>query len=259
MACVRLDVSVNLPADLLFLPLIVNFASPLRPHRTMRPAAKTYGMTRRALISILAFACTMTVPAAGVVPADIPTAVSRVDSMLVEARCHLGKRYKYGAAGSESFDCSGYTSYVFGRYGYKLARSSRGQAVQGRAVERDSLLPGDLVLFSGRRASHTRVGHVGIVVEVDRLTGDFRFIHASTSRGVIISSADERYYSQRYVCARRIVSLDDCKLPPVTVSTSVGAGHVGSDTAGVTFESMRIVPPSSAPAGKHSKRRARRR
>ena len=253
MACVRLDVSVNLPADLLFLPLIVNFASPLRPHRTMRPAAKTYGMTRRALISILAFACTMTVPA------DIPTAVSRVDSMLVEARCHLGKRYKYGAAGSESFDCSGYTSYVFGRYGYKLARSSRGQAVQGRAVERDSLLPGDLVLFSGRRASHTRVGHVGIVVEVDRLTGDFRFIHASTSRGVIISSADERYYSQRYVCARRIVSLDDCKLPPVTVSTSVGAGHVGSDTAGVTFESMRIVPPSSAPAGKHSKRRARRR
>ena len=103
----------------------------------MRPAAKTYGMTRRALISILAFACTMTVPAAGVVPADIPTAVSRVDSMLVEARCHLGKRYKYGAAGSESFDCSGYTSYVFGRYGYKLARSSRGQAVQGRAVERD--------------------------------------------------------------------------------------------------------------------------
>ncbi len=131
MACVRLDVSVNLPADLLFLPLIVNFASPLRPHRTMRPAAKTYGMTRRALISILAFACTMTVPVAGVVPADIPTAVSRVDSMLVEARCHLGKRYKYGAAGSESFDCSGYTSYVFGRYGYKLARSSRGQADAG--------------------------------------------------------------------------------------------------------------------------------
>lgn len=215
-------------------------------------------MIRRALISILAFAGTATVSAAGAVPADIPTAVSRVDSMLVEARCHLGKRYKYGAAGGESFDCSGYTSYVFGRYGYKLARSSRGQAAQGMAVGRDSLLPGDLVLFSGRRASHTRVGHVGIVVEVDRLAGTFRFIHASTSRGVIISSADERYYSQRYVCARRIVSLDDCKLPPVTVSTSVGMETVRGGVPAVTFERMRVVPPAATPVWKHIKRRARR-
>jgi hypothetical protein len=66
---------------------------------------------------------------------------------------------------------------------------------------------GDLVFFSGRSGGQTRVGHVGIVVECN---GDeFDFIHASTSRGVIVSHSTERYYASRYIGARRMLPTID--------------------------------------------------
>ncbi len=130
---------------------------------------------------------------------------SLVDSLLRDAKRYIGTRYRYGASGEKGFDCTGFTSFIFRKYGYSLERSSRGQARQGTAVKRDSLLPGDLVVFSGRRISKHTAGHVGIVVSVDRSTGDFSFIHAC-SRGVMISRfAAERYYVQRYLDARRIL------------------------------------------------------
>lgn len=194
---------------------------------------------------------------------DLPTAVSRVDSLLAEARSHIGKRYKYGSSGDKTFDCSGFTSYVFRRYGYKLNRSSRGQALQGEAVEREELMPGDLVMFSGRQVSKSRVGHVGIVVSVDRSTGDFKFIHADCSRGVTISDfAAERYYSRRYICARRVLSLDDCKLPPVSIGMQVEmpASEVDSLARRLTVEPMEIKPLYREDhKGKVSRRSRRRR
>lgn len=188
----------------------------------------------------------------------LPIAVSRVDSLLAEAKCHLGKRYKYGAAGADAFDCSGYTSYVFGKYGCKLDRSSRGQALQGEAVSREELMPGDLVMFAGRKASKSRVGHVGIVVSVDRATGDFRFIHASTSRGVTISRfAAERYYAQRYICARRVLSLDDYRQPPVLVGVAVELPEIVGDVASV--QPMEIEPPHMPDHHRKAGRKSRRR
>ncbi len=189
----------------------------------------------------------------------LPTAVSRVDSLLAEAKDHIGKRYKYGSAGDNAFDCSGYTSYVFGKYGYKLNRSSRGQALQGVAVSRDELMPGDLVMFAGRKVSKSRVGHVGIVVSVDRSTGNFTFIHAC-SRGVMISDfAAERYYVQRYICARRVLSLDDYKQPPVPILATVDipqseCGDVRPSVQPMDTASL-CLPDHNRKASKRSRRR----
>ena len=146
-------------------------------------------------------------PLPPVLPADTLRApATRVDSLLRDAFGCLGVRYRYGASGERGFDCSGFTSYIFRKYGYELGRSSRAQARDGIAVGRDSLLPGDIVVFSGRRISKNVAGHVGIVVSVDRSTGDFSFIHASCSRGVTVSRLGaERYYAQRYIDARRIL------------------------------------------------------
>lgn len=126
-----------------------------------------------------------------------------IDSVLDEAFSHLGARYRRGHSGPNAFDCSGFTSYVFRNMGIDLNRSSRSQYTQGEPVEKDEVRTGDLVFFTG---SSTRgpIGHVGIVVDVDKISGSFNFIHAST-KGVKVSNSNERYYSRRYVGARRVM------------------------------------------------------
>lgn len=126
-----------------------------------------------------------------------------IDNMLDEAFSHLGARYRRGQSGPNAFDCSGFTSYVFKNMGIDLNRSSRAQYTQGDPVEKDEVRTGDLVFFTGSSARGP-IGHVGIVVDVDPISGSFNFIHAS-STGVKVSNSNERYYSRRYVGARRVM------------------------------------------------------
>ena len=128
---------------------------------------------------------------------------SQIDDVLSEAFSHLGARYRMGHSGPNSFDCSGFTSYVFKNMGIGLNRTSRSQYTQGEAVDKDKLRTGDLVFFTGSN-SRGPIGHVGIVVDVDPISGSFNFIHASI-KGVKVSNSNERYYSRRYVGARRVM------------------------------------------------------
>lgn len=108
-----------------------------------------------------------------------------------------GYPYVYGAAGPNSFDCSGFTSYVFKHFGYSLNRTSRDQLKNGVPVDKSQLQPADLLLFS--RDGKT-VSHVGLYI------GNGKFIHASTSTtGVIISDLNSTYYVNHYYAARRII------------------------------------------------------
>lgn len=129
---------------------------------------------------------------------------SLIRDLLDYADRHVGKRYRNGASGPQAFDCSGFTSFVFNRFGYNLPRSSAQQSFVGEPVAPGDWQPGDLVFFNGYRAGGTRVGHVGIVT---RNNGDstFHFIHASTSQGVRYDRSDDRYYDIRYVAARRLI------------------------------------------------------
>lgn len=121
------------------------------------------------------------------------------------AKNFLGIRYRLGATGPKAFDCSGFTSYVFRNFGYSLDRVSRSQGSQGVEVDLRNAEVGDLIFFSGRR-SGKGIGHVGIVIDVDKETGALKFIHASSGKGIRIENfPDGGYYNKRFISVRRIL------------------------------------------------------
>lgn len=127
------------------------------------------------------------------------------DRMLDIARTKIGCRYVYASKGPMTFDCSGFTSYVYKRVGITIPSSSAQQALLGRRLEKDEALrPGDLVFFSGRKISKT-VGHVGIVLDQNPKTGEFSFIHTAITSGVEIQKSTQEYYAPRYLYAVRIL------------------------------------------------------
>ena len=140
------------------------------------------------------------------------------DSVINYGKLFLNTPYRYGACGIHNFDCSGFTSHVFRNFGYNLNRSSAQQAEQFPLINKTEVKPGDLVFFNGR-SRNGRVGHVGIVVETHQ-GGDFDFIHASVSDGVIVSNSNENYYQRRYVRAARVL-LSDSLIQLVASSTPI--------------------------------------
>lgn len=126
-----------------------------------------------------------------------------LDDILKESNKHMGKKYVHGSKGPSTFDCSGFTSYVYKQFGYNISPASRMQYTEGIPVGINELRKGDLVFFTSR-SSGSAVGHVGIVISADNATGKFKFIHASV-KGVRINE-NEGYYKQRYVGARRIIT-----------------------------------------------------
>lgn len=110
---------------------------------------------------------------------------------------YVGYPYVYGTAGPDTFDCSGFTTYVFSHFGYSLHRSSKDQVKNGVPIEKEDLQQGDLVFFSTNGKYPT---HVGIYI------GDDNIVHASTPQdGVKVSSLNTDYYINSYFAARRIL------------------------------------------------------
>jgi len=112
------------------------------------------------------------------------------------AKGWLGAKYVYGAASKTQTDCSGFVMQVYKGY-YNIALDHNAARMfkdpRGSSVSRGSLREGDLLFFG----SFWNISHVGIY-----LSGD-RFIHASSSRGVVISNLNEKYYKNKYQGARR--------------------------------------------------------
>ncbi|WP_144027200.1 C40 family peptidase [Paenibacillus sp. FSL R7-0273] len=124
------------------------------------------------------------------------SADSRMDKVIDKA---IGTKYVSGGESTNGFDCSGFTMYVFDKIGINLPHQSGSQYQMGTAISRDNLREGDLVFFN---TSGRGVSHVGIYV------GNGKFAHASSSKGVTISSLSDNYYVNRYVGAKRIMSTD---------------------------------------------------
>jgi cell wall-associated NlpC family hydrolase len=119
------------------------------------------------------------------------------EKMLMEIITYLGTPYKYGGNTKSGIDCSAFTQTVYQDvFNIKLERSARLQYKQGEVIEKgDELKYGDLVFFNTRQ--RVKPGHVGIYI------GDRLFAHASTKKGVTITSLDYDYYSRVYMGARR--------------------------------------------------------
>ncbi len=124
------------------------------------------------------------------------------EDLMEEAFKHIGARYRSGSKGPGAFDCSGFTSYVYGKMNIQIGASSRDQYARNIPISKSELQTGDLVFFTSPGSGHG-VGHVGIVVDVNP-NGTFSFIHASSKEGVKVSQSTDGYYSRRYVGARRV-------------------------------------------------------
>ena len=120
------------------------------------------------------------------------------EKMLMEIIKYLNVPYQYGGNSKSGIDCSAFTQNVYkSTLSVNLLRSAREQYKQGEIIsDVDDLQFGDLVFFDTR--SGVSPGHVGIYI------GDNLFAHASSKKGVTISSLNHTYYKDRFMGSRRI-------------------------------------------------------
>lgn len=129
------------------------------------------------------------------------SSVSRPSSEIISALNYQyngwrGVPYREGGLSKKGIDCSGYVYLTYKqRFGMDIPRSTKSLASYGKSVSRRNLRPGDLVFFK----TGWKVRHVGIYMS------DGRFMHASTSSGVMISSLDDEYWDDAYWQARRVM------------------------------------------------------
>lgn len=123
---------------------------------------------------------------------------SKSKNIISVAKQKLGDRYVWGATGKRNtFDCSGFTSYVYRKNGISIPRTSRNQSKFGKFIPRDQLKKGDLIFFDTSKHRKGYVNHVGIYL------GNGKFIHASSARKKVVITRLANFYAQRYKGARR--------------------------------------------------------
>lgn len=132
-------------------------------------------------------------------PENIPDSATRAE-LVASASIYLDCPYKYASYQPEAgFDCSGFVYFLYQQIGIAPPRSSREYQQLNSRVKLKKIAPGDVLVFKGRQANKAVPGHVGIVVYADEK--EVSFIHASTSRGVIVSKLSEPYYDRRFLYA----------------------------------------------------------
>ena len=127
-----------------------------------------------------------------------------VNKVIALAKAQSGKPYVYGTTGPNSFDCSGFTYYVFkNAAGITLKRTSESQGYDSSYTKISAisnLKVGDLVFFNTNSDDADLCDHVGIYL------GSGSFIHASSAGGkVITSSLNSGYYNRTYSWGRRVL------------------------------------------------------
>lgn len=135
--------------------------------------------------------------------ATVERALGSVDdpmarALILEAEGWLGTKYVYGGQTKQGTDCSGLVMSIFRDVcEIKIPRTTRDQVRYCTRVARNKMRPGDLVFF-GNNGGEETVSHVGLYI------GDGRMIHASSSRGVMVSTFDSGYWSDRYFSGARV-------------------------------------------------------
>ena len=129
--------------------------------------------------------------------------IPKAEFLIGKASEHLGTHYRPGGTSDAGFDCSGLMYATFKHVNMTLPRSSSEMAHYGVRIDKAHAQKGDLIFFAtfgGRRVSH-----VGMITEVKE-DGEIKFIHSSTSTGVIVSSTREPYYTRTFVQINRVIT-----------------------------------------------------
>jgi cell wall-associated NlpC family hydrolase len=125
----------------------------------------------------------------------------RLDTIIQTARSYTGTPYKWGGVNRSGMDCSGLLYISFKSGEVNIPRVSKDQAKVGKKVKFRQLEKGDVVFFAmGKR--RREITHAGLVTEV-RGKNDVRFIHASSSVGVVEANIYTDYYKKKFRKARR--------------------------------------------------------
>ena len=121
------------------------------------------------------------------------------DTRLVEyIEDWYGTPYRFGGNTKAGVDCSAFTqTFMLAIYGLAIPRTSAEQYKQTKRIKKNDLLEGDLVFFK-TRGSRYGISHVGVYLRNNK------FVHASTSGGVMISDLEESYYVKHYAGAGRV-------------------------------------------------------
>ena len=119
-------------------------------------------------------------------------------ALITEAQKHLGKPYVFGASGPNSFDCSGFVSYVLNQSGVANVGRSTAQGLfnMSTPVSRENAQPGDLIFFTGTYSAGTPVTHVGIYI------GNGQMIHAGDP--VQYANINTSYWTEHFYAFGRI-------------------------------------------------------
>lgn len=128
--------------------------------------------------------------------------VTKTDKIVSNALKYEGVRYKYGGTTKRGMDCSGVVYVAFGEENVQLPRVSRDMAKRGKKISLRRAKKGDLLFFKISRRKK-RINHVGLVTSVKN--GQVMFIHATSSRGVIVSSMSQKYWKNSFVKATRVL------------------------------------------------------
>jgi probable lipoprotein NlpC len=127
----------------------------------------------------------------------------RIEKVISTARTFVGTPYKYGGTTRSGMDCSGLLLNSFKPIDMTLPRTSEAQSKVGKEVKMDELQPGDLVFFATGEKKK-QITHVGLVTDVKK-KDNVKFIHASSSLGVVETNLYAEYYLKRFRTARRVI------------------------------------------------------
>lgn len=158
-------------------------------------------ISQKLLLSVTLFATLFLVSCASHKKANVRD--EKVDKVISAARTYIGTPYKYGGTTRSGMDCSGLLMNSFKAINLSLPRTSEAQSKVGMKVDMKDLQPGDLVFFATGKKKR-EITHVGLVTDVKRKE-NIKFIHASSSLGVVETNLYAEYYQKAYRYARRIV------------------------------------------------------
>ncbi|WP_232336739.1 C40 family peptidase [Planococcus lenghuensis] len=115
--------------------------------------------------------------------------------VITYAKSLMGTPYKAGGTTVKGFDASGFVQHVYGKYGYKLPRTSKDMYRTG--IKTTKPVPGDLVFFDTKNDGKKAVTFVGIYL------GNSKFIAVTLSKGVSIQKTTDAYWKSKYMGARK--------------------------------------------------------